>query len=122
MPDEKVCCSFCGHDGRQTPQLIKGNDACICRECVVKGIDLLTNNKAKRLSVKKIYLASEIGRKCSLCSRKLADVRAETSINGGKNHVCDECLMVCFDIMLRLIFGKRRPSDDAYTFLLHKLP
>jgi ATP-dependent protease Clp ATPase subunit len=123
MPVDKVACSFCGRDQYNTLHLIKNNDVYICRDCIVEGVDLLTKNKPKRSggsSVKKIYLASELGLECAFCSRKLTDVRAATPINNSKNHICDECLMNCFDVILRRLFGERRPSDETYQFLIYK--
>jgi ATP-dependent protease Clp ATPase subunit len=43
-------------------------------------------------------------------------------INDSKHYICDECIMVCFDIILRHVFGERLPSDESLYFLFHKLP
>src|ERR1044072_3640111 len=118
MPDEKPECSFCGRNQQNTRLLIEGSNVIICRECVVKGMEFLTSIKPKHRGVKKTYLASELGRKCSFCTRKLIDVRASTSINDGNKYICDECLMVCFDIILRNIFGERRPSKESLRSLV----
>jgi ATP-dependent protease Clp ATPase subunit len=123
MSLDTVVCSFCGRDRYNTLHLIKKSDVYICRDCIVEGVDLLTKNKPKHpggSSVKKTYLASELGLECAFCSRELTDVRAETSISNSKNHICDECLMICFDIVLRQLFGERRPSRDSFYFLVHK--
>jgi ATP-dependent protease Clp ATPase subunit len=123
MSADNVACSFCGRDRHNTLHLINKKDVYICRDCIVKGIDRLTKSKPKRSgrsSVTKTYLASEIGLECAFCSRRLTSVRAETSINDSKHHICDECLMICFDIVLRQYFGKRRPSEDSLYYLVYK--
>jgi hypothetical protein len=122
MPGENVECSFCGRDIYNTLHMIKSNGTHICRECVIKGVDLLTSTKPKPLggsSVKKTYRASDIGHECTFCSRKVIDVRAATTITDGKHRICDECLMVCFDVMLRTLFGERKPSSDSLRFFFN---
>lgn len=125
MFGDQVACSFCGNDPFDTLHMIENGGVYICRDCVVKGVDVLTRREPKRpsgSSVKKTYLASELGLSCAFCDRKLTEVRAETSISHGKNHICDECLMICFDIILRRIFGHRQPSRETFRFLVSKLP
>ena len=123
MPDELLDCSFCGRNQQDTLQMVKGTDVCICRECVVKSVDILTSSKPKQSSgssVRKTYLATDLALKCSFCERRGIDVRAVTTINNSKPCICDECVMICFDFILRGIFGKRRPSSDTIYFLVHK--
>lgn len=122
MAVDQVACSFCGRDRYNTLHIITRNDVYVCRDCIVEGVDLLTKSKPKpstRSSVRKTYLASQIGLECAFCSRKLSDVRAATSINDSKNYICDECLIICFDMTLRELFGERRPSGDSIYFLIH---
>src|ERR1044072_9004598 len=109
MSDELVACSFCERDETKTLLMVRKDDVVICRDCVVNCVDALTKSEPKfRRSSggRKRYLAEELGRKCSFCSRKVIDVRAALPPNPDSNHnICDECVMISFDIMLRAIFG-----------------
>jgi ATP-dependent protease Clp ATPase subunit len=123
MPDELLDCSFCGRNQCETLRMIKGIDACICRECIVECVDFLTSSRPHRpsgSSVRKTYRVSDLELKCAFCSRRVIDVRAVATINDSKKYICDECVMVCFDIMLRGVFGKRRPSDESLYSLIYK--
>jgi hypothetical protein len=125
MSDDNVACSFCGRDRYNAIQIIKGYDGSVCRDCLLEGIRLLTGTEPKRHSgsaAKKTYLASDFVLTCSICRRKITEVRAATSINHSKDRICDECLMICFDIMMRVVFGERKPSHETYTFLINKSP
>ena len=119
MPDDKVVCSFCGRGQGDTLYMVKNNDVYICRECVIRGVDLLTNNKPKPPSIKKTYLATDLTRKCSFCSRRVIDVRAVAPFKDSKDRICDECLMICFDIILRWLFGERRVSNHTLYSLVY---
>jgi ATP-dependent protease Clp ATPase subunit len=123
MPVDKIACSFCGRDQYETLHLIENNDVYICRDCIVKSVDLLTRNKTRQpggSSVKNTYLASELELECAFCVRKLPDVRVATSINEAKNYICDECVMICFNIILGKLFGDRRPSNDSLYYLFNR--
>lgn len=123
MPADKVACSFCGRDQYETLHLIENNHVYICRDCIVEGVNLLTRNKQEcsgRSTVKNTYRVSELDLECPFCMRKLTDVRVATSVNDTKHYICDECIMVCFDIILRKSFGGRRPSDESLYSLVNK--
>lgn len=106
--------------------MVRKDDVIICRDCVVYCVDALTKNEPKfprSSGGRKRYLAQELGRNCSFCSRKVIDVRAASSPNPASKHdICDECVMICFDIMLRWIFGKRIISKDTISYLVYVKP
>lgn len=126
MPDKLVSCSFCQRDHTQTLRMVRKDDVIICRDCVVYCVDALTKNEPKfprSSGGRKRYLAQELGRNCSFCSRKVIDVRAALSPKPDSKHdICDECVMICFDIMLRGIFGKRIISKDTISYLVYVKP
>jgi ATP-dependent protease Clp ATPase subunit len=123
MLEEMLDCSFCGRNQDDTLHMITDRVVQICRECIVQGLDLLTNNKPKcpgGSSVKKTYRATDLGLKCSFCKRKAIDVRAIASINDRKDSICDECIMVFFELILRRAFGEKRTSEASLHFLTRK--
>jgi ATP-dependent protease Clp ATPase subunit len=123
MLDKLVDCSFCGRNQLDTLCMIAGTDVYICRECIVESVNFLTSRSPKqssKSSVRRTYFATDLMLRCAFCKRRAIDVRAVATINDSKHYICDECVMVCFDITLREIFGKRRPSDDSIYFLIHK--
>jgi len=99
---------------------IKGKPLYICRDCVAASLyDLANLDTQPRVrtssSVRKIYYADEIGIKCSFCQRKREDVRAIARYDPrNKHHICDECVLVCFDIVLTKVKGERREHDESF--------
>ena len=121
MPDELLDCSFCGRNERDTSHMIEGAGVRICRECLVECVDFLTTSGPKQSSgssVRKTYRVTDLEMKCAFCSRRVIDVRAVAAINDGEPYICDECVMACFDIILRESFGKRKPSDESLYSLV----
>lgn len=83
MEEKLEVCDFCGKSQREVEKIIKGDNACICSECVSLCCEILDDYGID-------YHQSEKVMNCSFCGKSKEEV--VKLIAGPDCYICDECV------------------------------
>ncbi len=91
----EISCSFCKQDSAKVERLLKGKEASICVQCIVR-LSETTHETAV----------------CAFCNRDNTE-RPERLLNGLEASICESCLSECLTLCEDILTSKPTGADDT---------
>ncbi len=98
-PTSTIQCTFCGVSQKAVKKLIAGPGVYICDECVALATPLAERraDEVTKGDTTLRVVTSPSALRCSFCGKKVREI--SVLVNAGGVHICNECIVLCRDII-----------------------